>query len=141
MLWKWANYVTKTTRLNEELAWARMMRDDALDTLRAQNISGMPRGGGKSDLCDVVAAHERIADDYAQLVVKIEAEIADVFRLRNAVEELVAQLPALHEKIISYRYIDGHSWRWIAIKTNYDESQARRIERQAVDFVAEHIEA
>ena len=141
MLWKWANYVSKTTRLNDELRWARMMRDDALDTLRAQNITGMPRGGGKSDLCDVVAAHERIADDYAQLVVKIEAEIADLLRLRNTVEGLVAQLSPLHEKIIGYRYIDGHGWQWVAMKMNYDERQARRIETQAVDFIAQYIEA
>lgn len=117
-----------------------MMRDDVLDTLRAQNITGMPRGGGKSDTADVVAAHERLAEDYGELVVKVEAEIADLLRLRNAMENLVAQLTPLQEKIIGYRYIDEFSWKRIAMKINYDESQARRIERQAVDFIAEHIE-
>lgn len=141
MLWKWGNYVSKTNRLNDELIWARDMCDDALETLHAQNVTGMPRSGGKSDLADVVAAHERLAADYGALVVKVESEIADLLRLRNAMECLVAQLSPLQEKIISYRYIDGHSWQWIAMKTNYDESQARRIERQAVDFIAEHIEA
>lgn len=116
------------------------MRDDALETLRAQNITGMPRGGVKSDLADVVAAHERLAADYGALVVKIEREINDLLRLRNTMEELVAQLSPLQEKIIGYRYIDGHGWQWIAMKMNYDERQARRIETQAVDFIAERVD-
>ncbi len=116
------------------------MRDDALETLHAQNVTGMPRGGGKSDIADVVAAHERLAADYSALVCKIESEIADLIRLRNAMEGLVAQMSSLQEKIIGYRYIDGHSWQWIAMKTNYDERNVRRIETQAVDFVAEHID-
>lgn len=140
MLWRWANYISRSKRLNDELQWARDMRDDAIETLHAQNLTGMPRGGGKSDIADVVSAHERLADDYGKLVVKIENEIADLFRLRNAVEELVCMLSPLQEKIIDYRYVDGHSWQWIAMKTNYDERQARRIETQAVDFVAENID-
>ena len=100
----------------------------------------MPRGGRKSDLSDVVAIVERMEKNYSNLIVKIEEESADLIRLRNCMEELVARLSPIQEKIIAYRYIDGHSWQFIAMKTNYDESTARRIERQAVDFIAEHIQ-
>lgn len=90
-------------------------------------------------MADVVASVERMEANYRQLVFQVENESADLIRLRNCIEELVAQLEPIQEKIIAYRYVDGHTWQFIALKTQYDESQARRIERQAVDFIAEHI--
>lgn len=100
----------------------------------------MPGGGNKSsDLSDVVASVERMEQNYRRLVQQIEEESADLIRLRNCIEELVAQLSPVQEKIIAYRYIDGHSWQFIAMKTRYDERQARKIETQAVDFIAKHI--
>lgn len=140
MLWRWGNYVSKINRLHEERGYAAKWADDARETLRAQNLTGMPRGGRKSDLADVVAAAERMERNYNNLIAKIEAESADLIRLRNCMEELVAQLSPIQEKVISYRYIDGHSWQFIAMKINYDESTARRFERQALDFIAEHIQ-
>lgn len=140
MIWKWANVISRMDRLNRELKWAKAMADDATDTLKAQNVTGMPRSGKQSDLADVVAAHERLKDSYDALAVKIAAEIEELIRFRNAMESVVSNLSSLQERIIEYRYVDGHSWQWIAMKTNYDESQARRIERQALDYVAEHLE-
>lgn len=99
----------------------------------------MPGGGKRTDLADVVASVERMEENYRRLVKQIEAESADLIRLRNCMEELVSLLSPLQQKIIEYRYIDGHTWQFIAFKTCYDESQARRIEREAVDFIAEHI--
>ena len=140
LLWRWGNYVSKINRLEQERAAAQKWADDARETLRAQKLTGMPGGSGKkSDLADVVASVERMETNYRKLVQQVENESADLIRLRNCIEELVAQLDPIQEKIIAYRYIDGHSWQFIAMKTQYDESQARRIERQAVDFIAGHI--
>lgn len=140
LLWKWGNYVNKINRLEQERAAAQKWADDARETLHAQNLTGMPGSGGKkSDLADVVASVERMEANYRKLVLQVESESADLIRLRNCMEELVAQLDPIQEKIIAYRYIDGHGWQFIAMKTRYDESQARRIERQAVDFIAKHI--
>lgn len=132
--------MSKINRLHEERAWAAKWADDARETLKAQNLTGMPRSGGRTDLADVVAAAERMEKNYQNLIAKIEAESADLIRLRNCMEEIVARLSPIQEKIIAYRYVDGHSWQFIAMKTNYDESTARRIERQAIDFIAAHLE-
>lgn len=140
LLWKWGNYVSKINRLEEERKEAQKWADNARETLHAQNLTGMPGGGKKSDLADVVASVERMEANYRKLVLQVEAESADLIRLRNCIEELVAQLNPMQEKIIAYRYIDGHTWQFISFKTQYDESQARRIERQAVDFIAQHIQ-
>lgn len=99
----------------------------------------MPRSGKQSDLSDVVQTVQRMERNYRDLVSHVEAESADLIRLRNSMEELVAQLPPFQEKVIFYRYVDGHSWRFIAMKLFCDEATARRHECQAVDFVAEHI--
>ena len=99
----------------------------------------MPRSGKRTDLADVVQTVERVERNYRSLVSRVEAEISDLIRLRNSMEELVAQLPTFQEKVISYRYVDGHSWRFIAMKLFCDEATARRHECSAVDFIAEHI--
>lgn len=140
LLWRWGNYVSKINRLHEERSYAAKWAEDARETLHAQNLSGMPRSGRKSDLSDVVATVERMEKNYNNLLAKIEEESADLIRLRNCMEELVSRLSPIQEKIIAYRYVDGHTWQFIAMKTNYDESTARRFERKAVDFIAEHIQ-
>ena len=132
--------MSKINRLHEERAWAAKWADDARETLKAQNLTGMPRSGGRTDLADVVAAAERMEKNYQNLISKIEAESADLIRLRNCMEEIVSRLSPIQEKIIAYRYVDGRSWQFIAMKTNYDESAARRIERKAIDFIAAHLE-
>ena len=140
LLWRWGNTISALRRLEREREEAQKWANDARDTLRAQNITGMPRGGCKSDLSDVVAEYIHRVEMYDELVKQIDAEIAERIRLRNCIEALVAQLTPMQEKVICYRYIDGHAWRYIAMKMNYDEDHIMRVERQAVDFIAQNIE-
>ena len=125
--------------MEEERKIAQKWADDARDTLNAQNITGMPRSGKKSDLSDVVQTVQRMERNYRDLVSHVKAESADLIRLRNSMEELVAQLTPFQEKIITYRYVDGRSWQFIAMKSFCDEATARRHESNAVDFIAKHI--
>lgn len=140
LLWRWGNTITALRRLEREREEAQRWANDARDTLRAQNITGMPRGGCKSDLSDVVAEYIHRVEMYDDLVKQIDAEIAERIRLRNCIEGLVAQLTPMQEKVIGYRYIDGHAWRYIAMKMNYDEDHIMRVERQAVDYIAQNVE-
>lgn len=140
LLWRWGNTISALRRLEREREEAQKWANDARDTLRAQNITGMPRGGRKSDLSDVVAEYIHRVEMYDDLVKQIDAEIAERIRLRNCIEALVAQLTPMQEKVICYRYIDGHAWRYIAMKMNYDEDHIMRVERQAVDYIAQNVE-
>lgn len=140
LLWRWGNTITALRRLEREREEAQRWANDARDTLRAQNLTGMPGGGRKSDLSDVVAEYMRRVEMFDDLVKQIDAEIAERIRLRNCIEALVAQLTPMQEKVICYRYIDGHAWRYIAMKMNYDEDHIMRVERQAVDFIAQNVE-
>ena len=140
LLWRWGNTISALRRLEREREEAQKWANDARDTLRAQNITGMPRGGRKSDLSDVVAEYIHRVEMYDDLVKQIDAEIAERIRMRNCIEALVAQLTPMQEKVICYRYIDGHAWRYIAMKMNYDEDHLMRVERQAVDYIAQNVE-
>ena len=140
LLWRWGNTMTALRRLEREREEAQRWANDARDTLRAQNLTGMPRCGRKNDLSDVVTEYMHRVEMYDDLVKQIDAEIAERIRLRNSIEGLVAQLTPMQEKVIGYRYIDGHAWRYIAMKMNYDEDHIKRVERQAVDFIAQNVE-
>lgn len=140
MLWHWGNTISALRKLECEREEAQRWANDARDTLRAQNLTGMPRGGRKSDLSDVVAEYIHRVEMYDDLVKQIDSEIAERIRLRNCIETLVAQLTPMQEKVICYRYIDGHAWRYIAMKMNYDEDHIMRVERQAVDYIAQNVE-
>ena len=140
MLWRWGNTISALRKLEREREEAQRWANDARDTLRAQNLTGMPRGGRKSDLSDVVAEYIHRVEMYDDLVKQIDAEIAERIRMRNCIEAMVAQLTPMQEKVICYRYIDGHAWRYIAMKMNYDEDHIMRVERQAVDYIAQNVD-
>ena len=140
LLWRWGNTLSALRRLEREREEAQKWANDARDTMRAQNLTGMPRGGRKSDLSDVVAEYIHRVEMFDDLVKQIDAEISERIRLRNCIEALVAQLTPMQEKVICYRYIDGHAWRYIAMKMNYDEDHIMRVERQAVDYIAQNVE-
>lgn len=140
MLWVWGNSIDKIKRLERERMFYRDQADDRRVTLRSPSLAGMPRGGKHSDLSDVIVGVQREQEMYERQAERINAEIADVLRLRNCMQECIDRLSPLQEKIIGYRYSDGHNWQYIAMKTNYDEASVRRIDTQAVDAIMEMIE-
>lgn len=140
MLWQWGNTIRKVDQLERERAFYRNQADDRRITLRSPSLSGMPRGGKHSDLSDVIVGVMREQQMYERQADRIDAEIADALRLRNCMQECINRLTPLQEKIIAYRYSDGHNWQYIAMKTNYDEASVRRIDTQAVDAIMEMIE-
>jgi len=141
ILWRWGNTINDINRLELERKSYKRWADDARDTLHAQNVDGMPRGSGgnHSDLANVIENIIKRADMYDEQVKRIDAEIADRIRLRNTISELISKLTSAQETIISYRYIDGHSFQYIAMKTNYDIRTVQRIESDAVDIISKSI--
>lgn len=140
MLWEWGNTMEKIKRLERERAFYRDQADDRRITLRSPSLTGMPRSGKHGDLSDVIVGIQREQAMYERQAERINAEIADALRLRNCMQQCIDRLSPLHEKIIGYRYSDGHNWQYIAMKTNYDEASVRRIDTQAVDAIMGMIE-
>ena len=117
-------------------AWA----DDARITLRAYVMTGVPGGGRKSDLSDVIARYEARAEEFDAMERKTDEERSKILRIKSAVDDVVAELEMAQRKVLEYSYIDGHGWRYIAMRMNDDERQVRRLESQAVDFSSERVE-
>lgn len=140
ILWRWAGTREIITRLEEERAYFRARADEARCVLKAQRLTGMPAGGSISDLSDVMVHIEQSVDMYTRQAERINAEIAEALRLRNTVQDTVGALDPVQEKVIRYRYERRYSWKFTAIKMNYDERSARRIEAEAVDKMAEALD-
>lgn len=140
LLWQWGMTLERIRKLEQERAGFRTMADDARRTLRSPNMSGMPKGGKTSDLSDVIVNALRETDMYEAQVQRINTEIDAAIHLRNCIEDCVTQLPPIQERILTYRYVDGRSWRFIAMKLNYAEEYVKDIDARAVDAVAAMIE-
>ena len=140
LLWQWGSTRERIERLERERISAKAWADDALETLKGMSYDGVGGSSGiKHDLSDVIAAAEKRSAQYADLVERIDKEISDAIRLRNTIQEIVIDLTPLQERVLGYRYLDGHGWAYIAMKMQYDERWVRRIEGEAVDIIAEKI--
>lgn len=140
LLWQWGNTLTRIKRLEQERAEFREYADDARRTLRSPTLSGMPKGGKSSDLSDVVVAICKEAEIYDKQVQRINSEIDAAMNLRNCIEDCVSRLTPVQEKVITYRYVDGRSWRFVAMKLNYDEDYVRKLDTQAVDALSDMLD-
>ena len=136
----WGNTLYLLNRLEKEREAFRAWADDARITLRAYVMTGVPGGGRKSDLSDVIARYEARAEEFDAMERKADEERSKILRIKSAVDDVVAELEMAQRKVLEYRYIDGHGWQYIAMRMNYDERQVRRLETQAVDFISECVE-
>lgn len=141
MLWEWGNSIDKIKRLERERMFYRDQADDRRVTLRSPSLTGMPRGGKHSDLSDVIVGVQREQEMYERQAERINAEIADVLRLRNCMQECIDRLSPLQEKIIGYRYSDGHNWQYIAMKLSYDVDYIKKLDARSMDDINRMIAA
>ena len=135
LLMQWGCSEEYVARMERKRKALKIWADDALDTLRAQNLSGMPGGGRGSDLADVVANAMRRAEIYQDRLAEIDREIQDHLRMCSVIDRAVHALSPVAQRVIENRYVCGMSWRLIALRMNYDERQVRRIDAQAVDLI------
>ena len=141
MLWDWGHSLDGIARLEDELHCFSVWAEDAGDTLKAQNLSGMPGGGGTGDsVSGAVEELERRREMYLKAAQTASAEISAVLKRKVMIDELVEALPSIQKRIVGLRYIDGHRWTYISLKLHYDESSVKRLEAAAVTALAEHFD-
>lgn len=139
VLWAWGHAFEEIARLEAERDAFRRWTADARDTLRTQNLTGTPRGTTRRDLADVVAEADRRTEMYDAQAKRIDEEIANCIRLRNVVEDLIAQLTPVQREVVTRRYRYGCEWNCIARKMNYGERTVRRIDDEVVDAISRHV--
>lgn len=139
-LWQWGGTMETIRRLEQEREFYRRRVDDARITLKSPAITDMPKGGKGGDLSDVIVSVMREAERYEEQLIRIDAEIAAALAHRNRMQDCILRLTPIQQKVIQCRYADGHDWRYIGIKNNYDEASVRRIDAQAADAIAAMLE-
>lgn len=141
MLWDWGHSLDGIARLEDELHCFSVWAEDAGDTLKAQNLSGMPGGGGTGDsVSDAVEELERRRELYLKAARSASAEISAILQRKVQIDGMVEGLSSIQKRIVELRYIDGHRWTYISLKLHYDESSVKRLEAAAVTALAEHFD-
>ena len=137
---RWGTYHKRLKNLDLERAEAYKMLEGARDTVKAHRARNMPTSKTISDISDVLANVEQLEQDYAELVRMVERESAALIRRRSRLESAVRGLPKIQEDIIVARYRLNKSWQMISEITKYEESHVRRLERAAVDAIADALD-
>ena len=128
---------------DEKLAFLRRYRDaqrtmrrllEELQQLQAeatsvsQALSGMPSGGGDGQA--IPRAVERIADAESRLVSAYGAALAELNRVKDAIDTVP---DPLRRDILTRRYILGQRWERIAADIDRDLRWVLRLHHRAVD--------
>ena len=132
---KWGNTRRTIDRLEAERRQFALDVAEARRTLKARELSGVPRSKRSTDLSDVAVQIENAQGVYAAQCRRINADIAEAIRVRNAVQDIIIQLSPPEMDVLTLRYREHMPWKTISQKTGYDEASARRLERQAVEFI------
>ena len=141
LLWKWGNTPYFIQRKEREVRQFQDAINDAYETLHAQQITDMPRGGsmGASSVERAVEAAEHRIEQYEIALAAINREIAQALALKQAIDEVVAELDAVDQKILTMRYVDEHQWSYIGLRLTYDERWVRSKEHKMLCKLSETI--
>ena len=108
-------------------------RDEILDRIRervdvhsVQYDKILAKGGPERDR---MAEHVAAIDEAER---RWTAETIEDDRRYIRVCEEIGRLPQPENDVLRYRYIDLHSWRWIARRLHYSERELFRIQRRAL---------
>jgi hypothetical protein len=142
LLWQWGNTAYFVRSKEDEIKQFQAAIDDAYETLEAQKITDMPRGGsGRISSVEraIEDAQHRI-EQYGQALERIHEEISRSLALKAAIDEIVEDMKPIEQKVLALRYVDNHRWRFIGLKLYYDEDYVRKIERETVRKLSNRVE-
>lgn len=132
ILWQWGNTLAYIARKREEQSAFRAWADDAASMLKAQQLTGMPRGGSQTDIADMLDELDRRRAMYQDAADRVTQDIDKRLRLKAAIDERMGSLTEIQRRVLTLRYEDGRQWQYIALKLCYAERSVRRMEEEAV---------
>lgn len=133
-MWKWGNTLYFIQRKEREIRQFQDAINDAYETLHAQQVTDMPKGGntGASSVERAVIAAQHRAEQFEVALASIQREIDQALAIKQAIDEAIAGMDAVDQKILAMRYIDEHQWSYIGLRLNYDERWVRNKEYNAL---------
>nr|WP_122013374.1 hypothetical protein [Maliibacterium massiliense] len=134
-LWEWGQAIDLCRSKQAQIAALGRMADEARDTLGAQRITGMPRGGHRGDATQ--AAVQRICDSYRQAMDALALQVRDVMARKRALDVLIDDLPPEQRRLAYLRYYERKSWVMVGAGMCYDPDHAKKVERGMLDTLAD----
>ena len=102
-----------------------------MDSLRASNLDGMPRGSGVSDpVAQAFAKQEALLRRYTEQLERLGAEQA-------AIEGMIAGLESVERRLMRHKYFEGLTWEEVCVAINYSWRQTHNIHAEALDKLLE----
>lgn len=102
-----------------------------MDSLRASNLDGMPRGSGVSDpVSQAYAKMEALLQRYTEQLERLGAEQA-------AIEDMIAGLESVERRLMRHKYFDGMTWEEVCVAINYSWTRTHEIHGLILDKLLE----
>lgn len=102
-----------------------------MDSLRASNLDGMPRGSGVSDpVARAFAKLEKLLQRYTEQLERLGAEQA-------AIEDMIAGLESVERRLMRHKYFEGLTWEEVCVAINYSWTRTHEIHGIILDKLLE----
>ena len=102
-----------------------------MDSLRASNLDGMPRGSGVSDpVGQAYGKMEALLQRYTEQIERLGAEQA-------AIEDMIAGLESVERRLMRHKYFDGMTWEEVCVAINYSWTRTHAIHGLVLDKLLE----
>lgn len=125
---RWGSSIDTISKLEADLRSYRQWADDARNTLKAASLTGMPGGGVRKDMTDIVIEVMRRADMYDEEIKRIGERIGQAVEHKRKIDALIERLNEQERMIVHMRYADKLGWKDISEKIGYSEDRARHID-------------
>jgi DNA-directed RNA polymerase specialized sigma24 family protein len=134
LLWHWGRADRRIGELTEEIRLARDRANALYDMGGSSVIDGLPHGTTPGDpVFRAVERIEHMRELFAREIEECESAMRDEQEFKAAMREAMDTLKPVEREVLTLRYRGGHSWEYVGIMMQMDESTARRYERSACD--------
>lgn len=136
MLFEYTTYGDRIRELNAKINDALAHKIDC-DTLKAQQIDGMPHGTGLSD--PTYEAVQRIIDKWDKDIREMAEEVNRLIDCKAAIDKGLKALTWKEYRLIELHYFMGLTWERVAVETNYSIVWVWQMHRKALEKMRKEI--
>ena len=131
LLIEYSNIAERKKELNTMIKEVELLKKNSEDTLRTPLFDGLPHGKTAKDL--VFQAVQRILDEYQTHLDYYYSQLKLYVLSEKAMFEALKCLEPHEYNVIYWRYLKGHRWETVAIKTSYSRRQCFVVRDMAIE--------
>jgi molybdopterin-biosynthesis enzyme MoeA-like protein len=136
LLIEYSSIPERRREIEIKLKETELFKQNATDTLKVPVFDGMPHSKQMQDL--VYKAVQKILDEF-QVHLDYYTRQLKLYNYAEATMYNALKCLEPHEyNIIYWRYIKGHTWEIVSMKTNYCEKQCRNIKDISIEKLAQN---